>query len=47
MGWIRKHLAKLKIVGELLVLLNKERAGTGERRKPKKHTGTYPYGHFL
>ena len=29
MGWIRKHLAKLKIVGGLLVLLNKEGVGTG------------------
>ena len=47
MGWIRWHLVTLKIVGELLVLLNKERAGTGERGNPKKHTGTYPYGHFL
>ena len=28
MGWIRWHLAKLKIVGGLLVLLNKEGAGT-------------------
>ena len=28
MGWIRKHLAKLKIVGGLLVLLNKEGVGT-------------------